>query len=442
MSQARDPSATPSTAGLSAEARALLAELNRPEGTAPPAEAPAPQAAPPQKPMQNPVQNPVPRKPGGTPILLRPHVDGHAAAFADLLDHIDDADGTPAADDKAAQAAALKYRAQQRSEPSTGSSVGPSVGLSGDPSDAMAGDMAASPTAPQAGAEAADGPSIAAGSFGGPDDMPDASAAADMPTDAAPGDANAGMIELDDALFGEEEKPKGFAGLFARFGASGGVARLVGFKNASAAYDTQSGRSLLPFTINRAVVLVLVAAVPPLVNLIVIQPQISDNQRKLTQIRTYKAKSQEDAKEADKLAKKIARAKNAAKATIANLKPDDEIQTLVTQYLEALQRYDVELTGYNVTTDPERKVIAGDKVQVATILQVDMISRYSVYTEIRRIFVEQAKSVKVLDEVFEVQPDSLDLNISARFMMPTYRAYDSELDVPKADDKEKKEEGK
>ena len=428
MSQAPDTPAAPSTAGLSPQARALLAELNRPQGAEAPtaAETAAEAAAPPATPPPGKV---VPQKPGETPILLRPHVDGHAAAFADLLDHIEDADGTPPADEKAAQAAAMKYRAQQRSEPAA---------------------METPPPVATTVAAEADGDAmpVAAGTFGGPDEpAPEAGAAmddaaSDMDADMQ-ADGDAAMIELDDALFGEDEKPKGLAGLLARIsGSGGGVARLVGFKNASAAYSAQSGRSLLPFTIIRTVVLVLVAAVPPLVNLIVIQPQISDNERKLTQIRSYKASSQEDAKEADKLAKKIARAKNAAKATIGNLKPDEEIQTLITQYLEALQRYDVELTGYNVSTDPERKVIAGDKVQVATILQVDMISRYNVYTEIRRIFVEQAKSVKVLDEVFEVQPDSLDLKISARFMMPTYRAYDSELDVPKEKEEAKKEEGK
>ena len=426
MSQAPDTPATPSTAGLSPQARALLAELNRPEGAEAPSATEAAAPSPTVTPQPGKV---VPQRPGETPILLQPHVDGHAAAFADLLDHIEDADGTPPADEKAAQAAAMKYRAQQRSEPAAMEMPPP---------------LAAAVPAEEDGKAM----SVAAGTFGGPDEpasgtgtaMEDAASDTDGDMQAADGDA--AMIELDDALFGEEEKPKGLAGLLARIGGGGGVARLVGFKNASAAYSAQSGRSLLPFTIIRTVVLVLVAAVPPLVNLIVIQPQISDNEHKLTQIRSYKASSQEDGKEADKLAKKIARAKNAAKATIGNLKPDEEIQTLITQYLEALQRYGVDLAGYNVSTDPERKVIAGDKVQVATILQVDMISRYNVYTEIRRVFVEQAKSVKVLDEVFEVQPDSLDLKISARFMMPTYRAYDSELDVPKEKEEAKKEEGK
>ena len=81
---------------------------------------------------------------------------------------------------------------------------------------------------------------------------------------------------------------------------AGGVKRMIGVRNAAAAYNAQSGASLLPFTIIRAIVLVLVAAVPPAVNLAIIQPQISDNSRKLTQIRGFEAQMAENKKIADK----------------------------------------------------------------------------------------------------------------------------------------------
>ena len=120
----------------------------------------------------------------------------------------------------------------------------------------------------------------------------------DAEIDAALGDDPFG--DMDDAA---DAKAGRFAGLMARFRVgAGGVKKLIGVRNAAATYDAQSGSSLLPFTIIRAVILVLVAAVPPAVNLAIIQPQISDNSRKLTQIRGFEAQMAENKKIADNLA--------------------------------------------------------------------------------------------------------------------------------------------
>lgn len=442
------PAATPSTAPLSAEARQLLAELNgqptEEDIRAQQAEAAQQAAAAKQAAAarQAAAQDKA-RRQATQPILLAPHADSHAAAFADLLDHIEDSDGSLVADEKAALSAALKYRARQRSEPAAMEPVideqAPDAKADMPPAMAGDGDTVVPNMAAPDMAEPTDAEIMEMAAAVDPEMAAEMAELMEAENEAVDPDA---LLEGVEDLLGEEPPAKGLKGLLARFSGGGKVSRLVGFKNASAAYNAQSGRSLLPFTIVRAVVLVLVAAVPPLVNLIVIQPQISDNNRKLTEIRTYKAKSQEDSREADKLAKKIARAQNAARAAIDKMVPDDEVRVLITQYLEALQRYDVELTGYNVTTDPDRKVVAGTKVQTATILEVSLTGRYDVYTEIRKVFVEQAKNVQVLSEEFLARPDTLELDITARFMMPTFRAYDSEIDSPEAIEARRKQKEK
>ena len=405
MSQTTDPKSPPSTASLSPEARALLAEING--GSLPQTAALTADA----------VAVPSAGKTGQSGILLSPQPDRHAAAFAELLDHIEDQDGQMHVDERAALAAAAKYRREKQAPPTPNDMADMADGLSDGADDAAMDDVRIE-VMPDGDVDADD--------FNTDFD-------ADFDDDAFDDDA------FDDADFDLDED-EGKGGFFARFTSKGGgaVKRLIGFKDASSAYDAQSGSSLLPFTIIRAVVLVLVAAVPPLVNLIVIQPQISDNNRKLTQIRSFEAKSTEDKKIADELALKIARSQKAAKRRIATLMPDAEAQTLINRYLEAMQQFEVDLLAYKVTTKPERKVIAGRQVQEATVLQLDLISRYDIYVDIRKIFVEQANNIIVLDEVFETQPDSLKLKIKAEFMLPTFRGFDTELDAAKP----KEEEGK
>lgn len=417
----------PSTASLSPEARALLAELNM---------------NPPQAVLSEPAAPGASIRPGAEQaiekgIVLAPHQDAHATAFADLLDHIEDSDGTMHVDEKAALAAVARF--EQQKQMSLQPSDMTTLDEVSDMSDADTGLVDENDDDGQNQSGVTLGTdfdaSINADFAGVADD--EGEAGSDTLIDAVVGDDLDSELDEDFDFDLEDEKPSLLARLTGRGG--GVVRRLVGFKDASAAYDSQSGASLLPFTIIRAVVLVLVAAVPPLINLIIIQPQISDNNRKLTQIRSFEAKSQEDKKVADDLAQKIARAQKASKRRIVGLMPESDAQELINRYLEALQQFEVDLLSYNVTSDRARKVISGSEVQDATTVEMELISRYDVYTNIRKIFVAQANNIIIVDEAFEAQPDSLKLRVNAKFMLPTYRSYDSELDTPVEEKEEKKE---
>lgn len=421
----------PSTASLSPEARALLAELNMnpPQAVLPERDTPAASI-----------------RPGGeraieSGIVLAPHQDAHATAFADLLDHIEDSDGAMHVDEKAALAAVARFEQQKQMRPQpsdmmTADRVSGMSDVGGGPADADDGD-GQNLSGVTLGSDFDASINADFASMGGDANDDNDEASSDRPIDADFGDDLQNDFEEDFDFDLEDEKPSLLARLTGRGG--GVVRRLVGFKDASSAYDAQSGASLLPFTIIRAVVLVLVAAVPPLINLIIIQPQISDNNRKLTQIRSFEAKSQEDKKVADDLAQKIARAQKASKRRIAGLMPESEAQELINRYLEALQQFEVDLLSYNVTSDLTRKVISGSEVQDATMVEMDLVSRYDIYTDIRKIFVAQANNIIIVDEAFEAQPDSLKLRVNAKFMLPTYRTYDSELDTPVEEKEEEKE---
>ena len=185
-----------------------------------------------------------------------------------------------------------------------------------------------------------------------------------------------------------------------------------------------------PFTIIRAIILVLVAAVPPAVNLAIIQPQISDNSRKLTQIRSFEAQMAENKKIADKLATRLSALEQDAKRRIDKLMPNEDLERLFNSYVAALQKYDIDLRGYNVSALGERKVIIGNRVQEASLVELDLAGRYDVYVDIRKIFIDQLKIATVVKETMVPQEDDMNLLIKASLMVPTKREYDAELDDP------------
>lgn len=346
-------------------------------------------------------------------VLLTPHDDAKARAFADLLEHIDDSDGTIVVDDAAALEVAEKYRSEKQAAHTTFDTDDLLEEFTPSASDAAANEGAQ---------DAVDG-----------GDGGDGQVAL---TDAEI-DAVLGGDPFDEDGFGEDgfekdERPTGrFGGLLSRFRAgAGGVTRLIGVRNAAAAYDAQSGASLLPYTIIRAIILVLVAAVPPAVNLAIIQPQISDNGRKLTQIRSFEAQMAENRKLADSMAVRLSALEQDAKRRIDKLMPNRELESLFNRYVAALQKYDIELQGYNLSAIDDRKVIIGNRVQQANLVELNLQGRYDVYVDIRKIFVDELKIASVLKETMNPQTGSPNLNIKASLMVPTKRDYDAELDDP------------
>ena len=186
----------------------------------------------------------------------------------------------------------------------------------------------------------------------------------------------------------------------------------------------------MPFTIIRAVILVMVAAVPPAVNLAIIQPQISDNSRKLTQIRGFEAEMAENKKIADNLATRLSALEQDAKRRIDRLMPNAELESLFNSYVAALQKYNIDLQGYNVSSISDRKVIVGNRVQEASLVELDLVGRYDIYVDIRKIFVDQLKIATVVKETMTPQDGSPKLQIKATMMVPTRRDFDAELDDP------------
>ncbi len=222
----------------------------------------------------------------------------------------------------------------------------------------------------------------------------------------------------------EESPEKNVRGFWTRFGRGRAVLRRVGFKNAAAAYQSQSSGSLLPFTIFRIVILVLVAVMPPTVNFLIIQPQIIDNTHKLNEINKFEASAETDRKIANNVAEKVIRAQKIGIKLVEGVLPTRNFEVLFNGYIDALQRYGMVLNSYNVSASPEQTIIFGDKNSdnkklQANIVTLELEGRYDVYTEIRRVFVEESKRVKLLSERFQPLEKSLNLRITSKILVPT-----------------------
>ena len=65
-----------------------------------------------------------------------------------------------------------------------------------------------------------------------------------------------------------------------------------------------------------------------------------------------------------------------------------------------------------------------------SLVELDLVGRYDIYVDIRKIFVDQLKIATVVKETMIPQEGSPQLQIKASLMVPTKRDYDAELDDP------------
>lgn len=239
-------------------------------------------------------------------------------------------------------------------------------------------------------------------------------------TDVAADLSAADLDAIDAALAEEGGEANAKGGLLARFRRGGGdVGVLVGVKDANSAYETQASGSRLPATIIRVLVLILVAAVPPFVNLVFIQPQISDNNVKLSEMQQFEAQAVADKKAALDLDKKIVRAQKISARLAGDLPPSEDFETLFASYMAALERYGVTVNSYNISANEDRGAPIANSKMIANLVEIDLVGRYDVYAEIRRVFAEESRQIIVVEETMSARPDSLELDISAKMIVPT-----------------------
>ncbi len=223
----------------------------------------------------------------------------------------------------------------------------------------------------------------------------------------------------DDPLIVDEAKkiPKEGRRFFKRkqATASSSLKSHVGLKDVRRAFEQQTRKSPFAMTFFLLVVVLLVAGIPPLINLAYIQPTITDNNQKLSMIANFKVQTEAKFDESKILQNKIKKLKKNLGGYALNVKKQDEYNFMVSAFLSALERYDVKILSNQSWVDESLTTKLDDKnIIEGVMMALEIQSRFDVYQSIRNIFIEQLSSVSVIEEKITALPGENELNIKLK----------------------------
>jgi hypothetical protein len=230
----------------------------------------------------------------------------------------------------------------------------------------------------------------------------------------------ADLSAVDKALAKERQEAVAIDSSPARFGWVEGDVRVVqGVKDTNSAYERQANGLRLPATIIRVFILLLIAAPLPFVNHSFNQSLISDNNYKFSEMQKLKAQALADKRAAIKLDKQIVRAQQIGARSVGNLLLLEDFETLFAAYLAAFERFGIVVNSYNISTNEDRGVTTPNGRVIANFVEIDLVGRYEIYAEIRRVFAEESRQIIVVEETMSARPQVLELNISSKLIVPT-----------------------
>ncbi len=189
----------------------------------------------------------------------------------------------------------------------------------------------------------------------------------------------------------------------------------IGLKNVREAFERQTSKSPLGVTLLLVLCLLLVAAFPPIINLAYIQPNITENNQKLSQIANFKAQIEVKKRDSAIQLNKIKKLEKNLGGYAANVKGQAEFDLLSAAFLTALERYNVKILSNKTALDETLTTkLADGKIIEGMVFDLSLQSRFDVYQNIRNIFMEQMGSVTVLEEKITAMPGSNELDIKLK----------------------------
>ena len=215
-----------------------------------------------------------------------------------------------------------------------------------------------------------------------------------------------------------EDAPRGFMRFFKRaeqLESGSSLKTVVGLKDVRRAFEQQTSRSPYLTTIFLVVVLLLVAAIPPIINLSYIQPTITDNNQKMTMMANFSAQIEAKTNDAKILQNKIKKLENNLGGYALNVKKQVDFDFLTTAFLGALERYDVKILSNQTMIDESLTTKLDEKTSIeGVMMNLELQTRFDVYQNIRHIFMEQMGSVNVIEEKITARPGENELNIKLK----------------------------
>lgn len=190
---------------------------------------------------------------------------------------------------------------------------------------------------------------------------------------------------------------------------------LVGTKDVKKTFQLETTASPLPKTLMLSFLLLLVAAVPPVMNFGYIQPTISDYNLKIDKIAVFEARIKQNAEMSDNLSVQIKNLQRRSEALAATLISQQRYDFILQKFIAAFEQYGGEIISVTNQIDPESSLQLGKAVNVSVnIVTMEIESRYEIYRSIREIFMKEIKSVYVIEEVLTTKPNSNVLKIKLK----------------------------
>jgi len=195
----------------------------------------------------------------------------------------------------------------------------------------------------------------------------------------------------------------------------GKLKTIMAVKHVRKTFEQQSSSSPLLKTMSLIFALLLVAALPPAVNLFYIQPIITDNNSKLSEISLFKSQTIKDTRQADKLLVQLKSTERNMRNLATKFSKQSEFESLYNNFLAALERYNVKIIKKNSTIDKVHGFTIGtDKKIEIKIIDLEVETRFDIYRAIREIFIKEASSVTILEERIIASLNNANLKINLK----------------------------
>ena len=186
-------------------------------------------------------------------------------------------------------------------------------------------------------------------------------------------------------------------------------------KNIRKIFEHETTASPLVKTVALSVLLVLVAALPPLINLAYIQPTITTNNDRLAKMTAFREKLAAQRKESEKMTAQIKAIEKRILGHGRHLKKQSDFEFLFGAFLAALERYNVTILNNTSQVDENKTTKIGrDAIAETMIVDMHLQTRFDIYRNIREIFMQQMGAVKIISETMSARPDSSLIDIKIK----------------------------
>jgi hypothetical protein len=180
-------------------------------------------------------------------------------------------------------------------------------------------------------------------------------------------------------------------------------------------FEAETSSSPILKTAVFAFVLLLVAALPPILNLNYIQPTISENNRKADEIKIFQGQIAQNNRRSGDLLSQIKLLEKRSENIAGTLVDRERFEFLLQRFLAEFERFGVEIISVNNDVDAESKFIVGNNLPVlVNTVTVQLESRFEIYQSLRKEFIDEIKNVAIIEESLIANQDTNLLNISLK----------------------------